>query len=111
MERMKGDETPPRIDLEQLQRRCIALFGEPAVRGKGWMPRLFWHPVDAGNPFGVPRMDPLEMEVLFTAILGRESMAYDTLERLRPGRAAFIARSIRHGELPLLNLHTEAGSA
>lgn len=111
MHTMKSDEMPPRIDMEHLQRRCVALFREPAVQGKGWLPRLFWRPVDAHDPFGALRVDPLELEVLFSTLLGQESQAFDILERLRPGRAAFIMRSIRHGELPLLTFRAELVSA
>ncbi|MEW5791986.1 MAG: hypothetical protein ACOY4L_04455 [Pseudomonadota bacterium] len=104
MERSAAEEVR---DLEALGRRCVALYQHPAVQGKGWMPRLFWrpNPADPRDPFGSLRVDPLELEVLFATIAGEASLCHAALETRQPGRAGFIARSIRHGELPLLTFY------
>ncbi len=86
----------------QITGRCRTLYMNPLVRCKGWLPNLFWRAASAEDPFGSLRVNPLELEVLFSAICGEKSEARDSLEQTRPGRAGFIERSIAHGELPLL---------
>ncbi|WP_455385566.1 hypothetical protein [Acidihalobacter prosperus] len=75
-------------------------FDRPQIKQAGWAPRLFWKPGQDG-PFGPLRIDPLELEVFFAAMLGEPSDCTAELEALRPGRAAFLAANARRHELPL----------
>lgn len=97
---MSLEETTSSLDL--LHRRCVELYQKPAVQRKRWAPRLFWRMADENNLFGGFRVDPEELEVLFSTLAGEASQAEAALEQRQPGRAGFIIRSIRHGELPLL---------
>lgn len=92
------------LSPEAIAARCQELYQDPRIQGKGWMPRLFWrpNPVEPRDYFGSLRVDPWELEVLFATILGEPSHCQAALEQQRPGRAGFIIRSIRHGELPLM---------
>lgn len=87
--------------------RCREMYGAAAVQGRGWQPNLFWRPDGPRNPFGRLRVNPWELEVLFSAILGVPAQGRDLLESRSPGRAGFIERSIAHGELPLLGYWPE----
>ena len=96
--------------LAGIEARCVALYQLPSLQGKGWLPNLFWRRAADGDPFGSLRVDPWELEVLFAAVAGVPSLARSLLEARRPGRAAFIARSIAHGELPYLGYADGGGS-
>lgn len=103
--------TPEQQDasLAGIEARCVALYQLPSLQGKGWLPNLFWRRAADGDLFGSLRVDPWELEVLFAAVAGVPSLARPILEAQRPGRAAFIARSIAHGELPYLS-YADGGS-
>ncbi|MEJ2480853.1 MAG: hypothetical protein P8Y78_11920 [Acidihalobacter sp.] len=75
-------------------------FERPRIKQAGWAPRLFWK-ADQDRPFGTLRVDPLELEVFFAAMLGEPSSCAAELDALRPGRAAFLAANARRHELPL----------
>ncbi|MHB8249819.1 MAG: hypothetical protein ACYDCX_13170 [Acidithiobacillus sp.] len=106
-----SSSTPEHQDssLAGIEARCVALYQLPSLQGKGWLPNLFWRRAADGDLFGSLRVDPWELEVLFAAVAGVPSLARPILEAQRPGRAAFIARSIAHGELPYLR-YADGGS-
>lgn len=87
-------------DFAAIAQRCARWYAEPAIRAKGWASNLFWR--SPGLEPESLRVDALELEVLFSALLGCAAEGEAALERREPGRAAFIRRSIAHGELPLL---------
>ena len=107
-DQMKSMENIQKEQSElQIAERCRTLYLNPLVQSKGWLPNLFWRSKNAENPFGCLRVNPLELEVLFSAICGQTSEARSSLEQIKPGRAGFIERSIAHGELPLLTFHAD----
>lgn len=77
-------------------------FERPPIKQTGWTPRLFWRPAPDG-PFGMLRVDPLELEVFFAAMLEQPSACAPELDAKRPGRAAFLAANARRHELPLFS--------
>lgn len=96
--------------MQNLQEKLIGWFKRPEVRAMNWEPTLFWHPLNDRDPFGKPRVDPWEMEVLFATVLGepaeyfeklnQRSLASDTHRAM--GRADFIAIQVTRHELPLM---------
>ena len=96
--------------MQNLNEKLKEWFKRPEILARNWSPALFWHPESAANPFGKPKIDPWELEVLFATALGEPAEYYDKLNQ-RPrtgnhhpamGRADFIAINIKRHELPLL---------
>lgn len=95
------------MNARELNQRCIDLFQNPDVRNRMWHPRMFWnvHGQDApGNDaLREPKVDLMELEVLFAEAAHVSSVCADELERRQPGRCGFIRRMIRRGDMPLLH--------
>lgn len=97
--------------METLEAKLIRWFHEPAIRAKGWVPALFWHPQSQSDPFGPLKVDGWELEVLFATILDQPASHFAELNArgnagftgLSTERAEFIAANARRHELPLLN--------
>jgi hypothetical protein len=83
-----------------LEAKLREWFERPRIKQAGWSPRLFWKP-DQSGPFGPLRVDPLELEVFFAALLEERSACAAELDARQPGRAAFLAANARRHELPL----------
>ncbi|WP_291510449.1 hypothetical protein [Acidithiobacillus sp.] len=96
-------------DFPAIAQRCARWYEEPAIRAKGWASNLFWR--SHGREPESLRVDALELEVLFAALLGRAAAGEAELEAREPGRAAFIRRSIAHGELPLLRFRAASSAS
>lgn len=102
------------MDLQALNARCVELFASAAVQRRMWMPTMFWdvgkHQVVPLTPdvLNKPKVDPCELEVMLSAAAGVTSTCAEALEAREPGRAAFIARSVRIGERPLLRRPEQA---
>jgi len=96
--------------MQNLDEKLIAWFKRSEIQMKNWGPNLFWHPASSTDPFGKPRVDPWELEVLFATVLGEPAEYYERLNRrMLPGeaqrtmkRADFIAVNVKRHELPLL---------
>lgn len=86
---------------QTLETKLQSWFENPRIRAAGWAPRLFWKPDAHGGPYGQLRVDPLELEVFFAALLDVPSSCAAALDRTRPQRAAFLAANARRHELPL----------
>jgi len=99
---------PDPADFTAIAKRCARWYEEPAIRARGWASNLFWR--SPGREPDSLRVDVLELEVLFSALLGATAQGEAELEAREPGRAAFIRRSIGHGELPLLRFRAGAGA-
>ena len=87
--------------IGSLEAKLREWFERPQIKQSGWAPRLFWKRAADGGLYGPLRVDPLELEVFFAALLGEPSSCADELESLRPQRAAFLAANARRHELPL----------
>lgn len=83
----------------QLSEKLLRWFDEPAIRAKGWAPRLFWR-IRPDGKSSEAKVDECELEVFFATILGQPSECYEILEGRSPGRAEFIAANARRHELP-----------
>lgn len=88
--------------MKELQNKLIHWFESDAIRAKCWSPRLFWYPADDGGPYGAPKIEPRELEVLFATILDERSEYKDELDEEQNGRGTFISANARRHELPLL---------
>ena len=93
---ISANETPDELAIK-LQK----WFQDPLIRHCGWAPRLFWRVDDNGSPYGKFRVDPLELEVYFAALLGKPAAHAHRLEAIRPGRVAFLIANANRHELPL----------
>jgi hypothetical protein len=89
--------------MSDLEQNLIDWFQHPAVQARRWAPALFWHETNDGQPFGVLRVDPRELEVLFASIIGVPSLYREPLDRERNGRGSFLAINAGRHELPLLS--------
>jgi hypothetical protein len=87
---------------DALEEKLIEWFQLPGIQAKNWAPRLFWIPDDQGRPFGLMRVDPRELEVVFATVLGEASACRETLDKEENGRGGFLATNARRHELPLL---------
>lgn len=87
--------------IGSLEAKLREWFERPQIKQSGWAPRLFWKRAADGGLYGPLRVDPMELEVFFSALLGEPSSCADELESLRPQRAAFLAANARRHELPL----------
>lgn len=93
------------MDPRALNQRCVELMRHPRVVAQMWHAPMFWH-VDKDNPGPAdltrPRVDLCELEVMLATAAGLPSECAALLEQRQPGRAQFIARSVRRGERPWL---------
>ena len=97
--------------MNDLENKLIEWYGTDAIRGKCWAPRLFWYPAADGSPFGAPKVEPRELEVLFATILGEPSACKEELNQTQNGRGTFIAANAKRHELPLLTRLPAPGSS
>lgn len=83
--------------------KLIEWYNDPRIAAKSWAPCLFWYAESPANPFGRPKVDPLELEVYFAELLNLPSECRTELESRQPGRAEFLAANARRHELPWFN--------
>jgi len=88
--------------MNNLDKKLIAWYESATIRAKGWAPRLFWYPAEDGSPYGAPKVEPCELEVLFATLLDEPSECREHLDAEQNGRGTFIAANARRHELPLL---------
>lgn len=95
------------MNEQELNERCIQLFQNPDVRKRMWHPGMFWNVHGQDTPttdqMREPKVDLLELEVLFAEVAHQPSLCADDLNRREPGRAEFIRRMIDRGDMPYLH--------
>jgi len=95
------------MDQQNLNQRCVDLMQHPRVRMQMWNPRMFWKCTRKLNltaeELTDPKVDLCELEVMLSAAALEQSQCADELNSRNPGRADFIARSVRTGQRPLLS--------
>jgi len=95
------------MDVKNLNRRCVELAQHPDVKLRMWHPPMFWDvgALDDPSPEDLtrPKVDLLELEVVLAAAAWVPSECADELNTREPGRADFLTRQVRRGELPLLH--------
>ena len=95
------------MNERELNHRCVELFQNPDVRKHMWHPRMFWNVHGQDTPttdeLCDPKVDLMELEVLFAEAAHVPSLCADELERREPGRPSFIRRMIDRGDMPLLH--------
>jgi hypothetical protein len=88
--------------MNALEQKLVEWFERDLIRSRGWAARLFWYPAEDGSPYGAPKVDPRELEVLLATLLGEPSEFKDLLNSEQAGRGSFLAANARRHELPLL---------
>ena len=97
------------MNEKELNERCVALFQNPDVQLHCWHPRMFWETHMKENPqpeeLTEPKVDLMELEVMFAEAAHLPSACAEELNDLHPGRAELIRHMLRRGELPYLHRH------
>ena len=96
--------------MNELKAKLIRWYESDGIRAKCWAPRLFWYPADDGSPYGAPKIEPRELEVLFATILGEPSEFKQQLNDEQNGRGTFISANAKRHELPLLTRLPKPGA-
>ncbi len=95
------------MDTQAINARCVKLFHNPDVRLHCWHPRMFWntHGLDNPRPETLlePKVDLLELEVMFSELAHVPSLCARELDAREPGRVDLIRHIVRRGEVPFLH--------
>lgn len=101
------------MDEQQLNARCVELVQHPDVKLRMWHPRMFWDVGSLDDPLpedlSKPKFDLRELEVVLSAAAMAPSECAEEVNAREPGRADFLIRQVRRGELPLLHRGAVSG--
>lgn len=95
------------MDEQRLNAHFVELVQHPDVRLRMWQPRMFWDVGSLDDPLPEdlkkPKFDLRELEVVLSAAAMVQPVCAEEVNAREPGRADFLIRQVRRGELPLLH--------